>query len=252
MARGKKIITLADNTTIEVGVRFKDLTGQVFGRLTVISLSSGDVAARWNCRCSCGTAKIVNSGSLLSGASKSCGCYSREVTGNTFRTHGLRGSKEYNNWTNMRVRCCDEGNPNYTAYGGAGITLCERWRNSFAAFIEDMGRHPNTEEDWSIDRIDNHLGYFKENCRWATNETQSRNHTKRSDNSSGTTGIHYNEVKNAWIAQWCSLDRKRKAASYSVKKYGAELARFLAEERRDIEIRRLNLQGAGYADNHGK
>lgn len=252
MPRGKKIITLADGNVMEVGIRFKDLTAQVFGRLTVIGLSRANISARWDCLCTCGNTKTIGAGSLLSGATTSCGCYSRELTGNLMRTHGLRKSKEYNSWTNMRQRCCDKNSPNYLNYGGAGITMCEQWRNSFTAFLEDMGKHPDTKEDWSIDRIDNSLGYFKENCRWATNEAQSRNHSKRADNSSGETGVHYSEIRGAWIAQWNSLDGKRKSCTFSIKKYGDELALLCAIEARDKAIRLLNQQGAGYSPMHGK
>lgn len=252
MPRGKKTITLADGSVCEVGSRFKDLIGQVFGRLTVVNLMRSSGPTQWGCVCACGNTKIIASSSLLSGTSTSCGCYSREVTGNIMRTHGLRKSKEYNNWANMCSRCCDKNNPNYPVYGGAGITVCERWRSSFASFLDDMGRHPETKENWSIDRIDNSLGYYKENCRWATNEMQSRNHTKRADNSSGETGVHYSEIKGAWIAQWNSLDGKRKSCTFSIKKYGDELALLCAIEARDKAIRLLNQQGAGYSPMHGK
>ena len=252
MPKGKKIVTLADGSVIEVGTRFKDLMGKSFGRLTVVRLSRVNISARWDCTCACGNTCTIGSSSLLSGKTTSCGCYNREVTSNMRRTHGLRKSKEYNNWTNMRSRCCDENNPNYPSYGGVGITVCERWKKSFTAFLEDMGRHPDTKEEWSIDRIDNSLGYFKENCRWATRETQNRNHTQRADNSSGTTGVHYSETRGAWVAQWSSLNRKRRSATYSVKKYGEELALLCAIEARDQAIRLLNQQGAGYSANHGK
>src|SRR5205814_10410404 len=82
-------------------------------------------------------------------------------------------SVEYRTWENIKSRCL---NPNYTDwayYGGRGITVCERWLHSFENFLQDMGRKPGP--DYSIDRINNELGYFPENCRWATSSEQAQN-----------------------------------------------------------------------------
>jgi len=72
----------------------------------------------------------------------------------------------------MVSRCTNKNNPRYYAYGGRGIDLCEAWRK-FENFFADMGNRPSSKH--SIDRINNNLGYFKENCRWATSEVQMRN-----------------------------------------------------------------------------
>ncbi len=92
--------------------------------------------------------------------------------------HGMGKISEYRTLASMKDRCYRSKNKYYHRYGGRGITVCERWRNSFIAFLEDMGLKPFPEAQ--IDRIDNDLGYFKENCRWATPEENSRNsvHTK--------------------------------------------------------------------------
>lgn len=92
--------------------------------------------------------------------------------------HGHRGRKEqmcsatYSTWTAMLARCSNEKNDNYHLYGGAGISVCSEWRDSFIKFLEDMGERPRGK---TIDRIDPSLGYFKDNCRWATNKEQARN-----------------------------------------------------------------------------
>lgn len=72
----------------------------------------------------------------------------------------------------MMQRCCNPRNPAYPKYGGAGITVCDRWRHDFKAFLEDMGPRP---EETSLDRIDGKKNYEPGNCRWGTIAQQARN-----------------------------------------------------------------------------
>lgn len=99
-------------------------------------------------------------------------------------THGRTYSKIYRTWTAMKSRCRNPNDPNYFNYGGRGLTVCDEW-NSFEKFLEDMGELPFPEAE--IDRIDNDLGYFKENCRWVTKSENSRNRrtTKRHSTNIG-------------------------------------------------------------------
>lgn len=81
--------------------------------------------------------------------------------------------KEFRAWLAMLARCFDPKNDAWDSYGGRGITVCEEWKNSYPAFFNDMGNAPSP--DYSLDRIDVNGNYCKENCRWATRETQCNN-----------------------------------------------------------------------------
>ncbi len=149
-----------------------DISGQEFGRWLAIS-HSGKVGEehRWLCRCACGTERLVEGRNLRSGASQSCGCLIGETTTARNLTHGLTGTKTYNTWANMIRRCEDATAGGYVRYGGAGVSVCDRW-HKFDNFLADMGEAP---QGMTIDRRDNSAGYCKDNCRWATATTQARN-----------------------------------------------------------------------------
>lgn len=82
-------------------------------------------------------------------------------------------SLEYCSWMCMIQRCTNPRNKVYQHYGGKGITVCARWRNSFVDFLEDMGRRPS--KDYTLDRIERDEGYYKENCKWSTRREQCIN-----------------------------------------------------------------------------
>jgi len=152
--------------------KLKDLTGMVFGRLTVISRDKNDSRgnSRWYCRCECGSfVSVVGYALKAMRPTESCGCIRKESK----TTHGKSGSPEYVSWVAMRSRCYDKNNIAYKDYGGRGINVCERWRSSFKHFLEDMGRKPSTKH--SLDRIDNSEDYQPSNCRWSTYNEQASN-----------------------------------------------------------------------------
>jgi len=152
-------------------VKSIDRTGHVFGRWTALSRVSGQ--RKWLCRCECGTVKTVATSHLRQGKSRSCGCLEKELTSARAKTHGMSGTVEHRTWMSMRDRCRNPKAAHYDCYGGRGITVCERWINSFENFYEDMGPRPSSRH--SIDRIDVNGHYEPGNCRWATIAEQRRN-----------------------------------------------------------------------------
>ncbi len=155
-----------------------DLTGQKFGRLTAVKevgLNSAGVY-KWLCVCDCGREHIVRASNLRNGNTSSCGCLNKDAVKKAVTKHGhtvIFKTTEYCSWESMIGRCYNINLAEYKDYGGRGIFVCGRWRESFSYFLNDMGAKPSMLH--SIERINNNEGYFKENCKWATRTEQSRN-----------------------------------------------------------------------------
>lgn len=154
-----------------------DLTGQVFGRLTVLrreKQEKGD--PKWICLCECGKEKGVTANNLNNGKVKSCGCLKSQMVAEKNTTHGLRSHPIYRVWADMVHRCYNAKDVRYHRYGGRGITVCERWRTSFKNFYDDTiaGYNPSLQ----FDRFPNNDGNYQPgNFRWATPAQNSHNST---------------------------------------------------------------------------
>ncbi len=148
-----------------------DLTGQKFGRLTILRRGPNigkNKEVGWICSCSCGEESLVSSNCLRRGNTKSCGCLHRK--------HGLSGTRVYHVWNNMMSRCYNEKHKNYHQYGGRGIKVCERWHD-VKLFVGDVGQPP---PGLTLERKNNERGYFPKNCCWATRKDQANNRRDRS------------------------------------------------------------------------
>jgi len=150
-----------------------DLTGERFGRLTVIKRVDNDKWGhhRWLCLCNCGDKTVSLGNDLKRGYIKSCGCFNREI----HTKHGYTKNKNktgfYQSWQAMIHRCTNPNNKQWKDYDGRGITVCKEWME-FQNFLRDMG---NRFYGCSLERRDNEKGYYPENCYWATRSQQQRN-----------------------------------------------------------------------------
>ena len=181
-----------------IGLQQGSMIGQRFGRLVVQAEAgrskNGDVVLI--CECECGGAKHVTRSHLRRGHVRSCGCL----------RHGESKSRspEYVCWTAIKQRCTDPNRACFKNYGERGITVCERWANSFTAFLQDMGRKPTPRH--VIDRYpDGNGNYEPGNCRWATYSQSNRNRRPlktRGGSGTGLKGVQQCS-RRSWTARIC-------------------------------------------------
>lgn len=167
-----------DPRTLANRKRSIDLTDKTFGRLYVLRLNSHGSKNKkntWFCQCSCGQTTVTTGYQLRSGNTASCGCLHREyiASGDCYRSHGLSRTTEHRAWCGIIQRCTNENNPAFHDYGGRGIKICKRWRESFVDFLADVGKRPS--KNHSLDRIDFNSHYEPGNVRWATRAVQNLN-----------------------------------------------------------------------------
>ena len=154
-----------------------EIIGKKFGRLTVLAFShSRGYAKYYVCRCDCGKNKVVLKGNILSGKTKSCGCYQKEMAKNANLLPENRRIL-HDTLRRMKSRCYDPKNNRYDRYGGRGIKICDEWlkdTESFCAWSLSNGY----KEGLTIDRIDVNGNYEPSNCRWVSKLEQSLNTTR--------------------------------------------------------------------------
>lgn len=175
----------------------KILSGQKFSRWTSLEWVGRDKYGKhlWRCSCECGEEKIVPERYLLDGQSRSCGCLFAEQLrerNDKSGTHRLTKTRLYKIWTGIKDRCCNPKSKDWGRYGGKGITVCERWNNSFLAFLDDMGARPTPKH--TVDRIDPHGNYEPNNCRWATPLEQNRNRRNTPKAEKGGVLLSFSEL----------------------------------------------------------
>lgn len=198
--------------------RFQDITGNVYGRLTVVSYAGQahrTAAQKWNCLCQCGNKVAIASGSLKNGSTQSCGCLHKEATIKTHTTHGEASKPAGGITSEYRIYCCAKGRCNnptdhaFPNYGGRGI---EFRFDSYKDFIGVVGRRPSTRH--TLDRIDVNGHYEAGNLRWATWHQQGRNRrnnrmitinglTKCQSEWAETYGISTKRIHSRRQQGWC-------------------------------------------------
>jgi len=205
----------------------RDFTGLKFGRWLVLGRAPTKSSGHryWRCQCDCGVIREVYQVSLTRGLSHSCGCYQSDKAAIMHYEHGY-GSRTnrnptYTTWASMKGRCLNPNNGRYAQYGGRGITVCDRWRDSFEAFLADMGERPTHYH--SLERIDNDGPYNPDNCRWATKIDQARNRrsshlvtfngeTKTIAGWAEATDLNYDLIERRLNAQGWTPERTFRAA----------------------------------------
>ena len=176
-------------------IQIKDITGQKFGRLTVLKFigTNKNRNSLWECKCDCGKSVIVQKTNLISGNTKSCGCLNMERK----TKHNKSKSRLFRVWEGIKQRCLNPNSSEYKNYGGRGIGICDEWLDfetfyewaTNNGFIEDVSKGQNT-----IDRIDVNRNYEPGNCRFVDMKVQSNN-TRRN------RYITFNN-KTQTISQW--------------------------------------------------
>lgn len=193
-------------------MRRKDEVGNVYGRLTVIEFAyiGKGRAAYWKCQCECGEKIIVRGADLRNGNTTSCGCLNREKNAERLTKHGMSTTKLYSVRKSMISRCYNPNDKEYHNYGGRGITVCNEWRENKQAFFDYTKTLPHYgEKGYSLDRIDNELGYMPNNVRWVSMKEQANN--RRTNiiveyqdremtlaEASELSGINYCTLKKRW------------------------------------------------------
>ena len=154
-----------------------ELAGMKFNMLTAIKRVNETGRSHWLCQCDCGKTSVVEATNLIKLKVVSCGCSRDEKARREATKHGRAKQSINNIWCGMKQRTRNPNCPAYQHYGARGIEMCDEWHDSFLKFYEYFGDPPFAGA--SLERIDNDLGYFPGNVKWATRKDQMNN-TRRS------------------------------------------------------------------------
>lgn len=202
-------------------ISLKDMVNKKFNKLLVLERVENNKhnQVMFKCKCDCGNEHITSKYYITSGHTTSCGC--QKLIGKNYNTK----SKTYSSWISMKQRCLNPNSTKYPKYGARGITICNRWLNSFENFLEDMGeRLDNT----TIDRIDNNGNYEPLNCRWASPSTQGFNRNTQSNSPYKIHGVGFHKKTNKWRA-YIKINNKNKHLGLFTSFFDAVCARKSAE-----------------------
>lgn len=189
-------------------MKASDLINHEFKTWLVVSRSNKKISRNilWDLVCiKCGATKTTTSSNINRDSVRGCSC---SYSDNRIKHgHGTNGnpSRTYRIWNAMLQRCNNPNSKAYEKYGAKGVTVCDRWEESFANFLEDMGEAP---DKLTIDRKNHQEGYYKENCRWATYTQQNRNLKIRENNKSGYKGVCKDSRSEKWRA-YINVDKKQ-------------------------------------------
>ena len=247
----------------------KDISGKRNGSLIAVESTgtkSGNGDYIWKFVCDCGRYCERTIGNFNSkGDNQSCGECSRKALGEKRKTHGLsENHKTYNAWCSIKNRCYNPKSKDYATYGAKGTVMEDDLREDFLVFYKEVGDALDDGQKWSIDRIDHTKGYERGNMRWATDFQQARNKGKMKNNTTGVTGVSWDDKvfpngKNSTLyacVQWKEYDSDGNQLSrtkrFSAKKLGLLPAFAEAVKFRKWVVQHLRDQGYEYAENHGE
>lgn len=182
--------------------KFIDLSGQKFGRLTVIERTKNYKGrVFWKCLCECGNYCYISTKTLRNNTAKSCGCLRIDLLKQRVCKHSMTNTRLYKIWKNIKKRCY--GNTPYLTkyYKDKGIVMCKEWKNDFLAFYNwsiNNGYDNNTNRGvCTLDRINYNGNYEPSNCRWISIQKQQLN-------KSSNRLITYNNETHC-ISEWAKI-----------------------------------------------